>query len=318
VPRRDSYNWLVDSLELYRSVVWEYARLALTYTVLSKRKLIKLVSGKYVKGWDDPRLSTLNGFRRRGYSAEGINNFCEAIGVTRNNSVLPIENLEEYVRQDLNKTSRRVFAVSDPVKATIRNWTGGKVKIQCPNIPEMPEKGEHEVPFDGTFYIEKSDFRENDEAEYFGLALNSAQPKFVKLRYVNVDIKAVDIKKDSNGEITEIVLEQIPKGTSKHAIHWVPIQEAVKVQVRDYSRLFLSEDPVKKYEDDWLKDLNPNSLSVACAYVDPSIKDLKPFDRIQFERIGYYCVDPDTTSNLIVVNRTVSLKESTWKKHQKQ
>lgn len=317
VPRRDSYNWLVDSLGLYRSVVWEYARLNLTYTVLSKRKLIQLVTGKHVNGWDDPRLSTINGLRRRGYSPDGINNFCESIGVTRNNSVIPIEMLEEYVRQDLNKTSRRCFAVFNPVKATIRNWTAGSVAYKCPNVPEVPERGEHTVQFDGTFFIEKTDYREVDEKDYFGLALKTDKQKYVKLRYVNVDVKLVDIIKDANGEVVELILEQDPKGNTKHAIHWVPVQGAVKVEVRNYERLFLSEDPVKKYDKDWLKDLNPNSLTLATAWADPSVKDLKAYDRIQFERQGYYCVDPDTSKDHVVVNRTVNLKESTWKKQQK-
>jgi len=299
-------------------LVWEYARLALTYTVLSKRKLIQLVNGKYVKGWDDPRLSTLNGFRRRGYSPEGINNFCEAIGVTRNNSVIPFEMLEEYVRQDLNKTSRRVFAVFSYIKATVKNWTGGKISIKCPNVPEIPEKGEHNVPFDGTFYLEKTDFRESDEADYYGLALNTTKPKFVKLRYINIDVKLVEIKKNANGEVLELVLEHDPKANSKHAIHWVSTEDAVTVEVRNYDKLFLSEDPVKKYDKEWLKDLNPNSLVISTALADPSIKDVKPYDRIQFERLGYYCVDPDSTRNHIVVNRTVSLKESSWKKQNKQ
>jgi len=310
----------VDSLELYRSVVWEYARLSLTYTVLSKRKLIQLVTGKYVRGWDDPRLSTINGLRRRGYSPDGINSFCEAIKITRNNSTIPIEMLEEFVRQDLNKSSRRVFAVFSYVKATVKNWLGGTVVVKCPNVPEIPEKGEHTIPFDGTFYLEKTDFRENDEADYFGLALNSTQPKFVKLKYVNIDVRLVEIRKNANGEVVEVVLERSedPTVNTKHAIHWVTVDGAVKVEVRNYDRLFLSEDPIKKYDKDWLKDLNPNSLHVTYTLADPSIKELKAYERIQFERLGYYCIDPDSTKDHPVVNRTVTLKESTWKKQKKQ
>jgi len=315
VARRESYNWLVDSLDLYRSVVWEYARLALTYTVMSKRKLIKLVTDKHVNGWDDPRLSTLVAFRRRGFPPEGINKFCEEIGVTRNNSIIPVERLEETVRKQLNATSRRIFAVFEPIKLVVRNWEGGDITAECPNVPNQPEKGVHKIPFSGTVWIERNDFREKDEKEYFGLALDSA--KYIKLKYTDLNIRLVELVKDDKGNVVSLIAENDPKAVSKHAIHWIDAKtEPLKIEVRNYERLFLSEDPLK-LGDDWLKDINPNSLSVTHAIIDSSVKDLKAYDRVQFERVGYFAVDPDTKGDNYVFNRTVSLKESTWKKHQK-
>eukprot|EP01125_Pyxidicula_operculata_P011886 TRINITY_DN388_c4_g1_i1.p1 TRINITY_DN388_c4_g1~~TRINITY_DN388_c4_g1_i1.p1 ORF type:complete len:737 (+),score=227.30 TRINITY_DN388_c4_g1_i1:804-3014(+) len=322
VPRREPYNWLVDSLGLYRSVVWEYARLELTHVVLSKRKLIKLVKDNYVKGWDDPRLPTIQGLRRRGYSPEGINNFCIDIRVTRNNSVIPYERLEELVRKDLNETSRRCFAVFDPIKLTIKNWTGGVIESTCPNVPKKPERGEHKLPFTNTIYIERDDFKEHDEKDYFGLALNSNPPKFVKLKYADVNIKLVDVVRNGEGKIVELLAEHDPKAVTKHAIHWIAIvdgKEPLKAEIRNYERLFNSEEPIKKMGDNWLQDLNKNSLEITSALVDPSVRELKPLDRVQFERVGYYCLDPDTNAknDHFVFNRSVTLKESTWKKSQK-
>jgi len=308
----------VDSLGLYRSLVWEYARLDLTHTVLSKRKLIKLVKEKYVNGWDDPRLSTLFGIRRRGFSPEGINKFCDDIGVTRNNSIIPIERLEEFIRQDLNSTSRRCFAIFNPIKLTIKNWNRGTVSVVCPNIPGK-EAGTHTLPFAGTCYLERDDYKEADEPEYFGLALKSEKPKFVKLKYVDLDIKLVDIIKNKDGKAVELIVEHDPKANTKHAIHWIaPVEgtEPLKAEIRHYEHLFMSEEPIKTFGDNWMEDINPNSLEVKEAIVDPSCASLKPYDRIQFERVGYYCVDPDSTAQRLVFNRTVTLKESTWKKRQ--
>jgi len=316
VGRRESYNWLVDSLELYRSHVWEFARLDLTHTVLSKRKLIKLVTEKYVRGWDDPRLPTINGLRRRGFSAAGINKFCEDVGVTRNNSLIPFEKLEEFVRQDLNATSRRCFAVFDPIKVSLKNWNKGNIDVVCPNVPGKEEAGVHTIPFSGTFYIEREDFRELDELEYYGLALKSDRLKVVKLKYADIDIILVDIVKDKTGKPVELIVEQDLKATAKHAIHWISTtgKEIAISEARLYDQLFMSDEPIKTFGDNWLMDLTPNSLEVKDIIVDPSCAELKPYDRIQFERVGYFCVDPDSTTDRMVFNRTVTLKESNWKK----
>eukprot|EP01121_Diplochlamys_sp_Union-15-3_P000019 TRINITY_DN10014_c0_g1_i2.p1 TRINITY_DN10014_c0_g1~~TRINITY_DN10014_c0_g1_i2.p1 ORF type:complete len:557 (+),score=88.14 TRINITY_DN10014_c0_g1_i2:184-1671(+) len=320
--RRESYNWLVDASELYRSVVWEYGRLNLTHTLLSKRKLIKLVHDGYVRGWDDPRMSTLKGYRRRGYTPEGINNFCEEIGVTRKTAVFTdIELLEHFVREHLNEIAPRKFAVLDPLKVTITNWPGGIEQIEASNLPGKEEKyGFRKVPLTGTIYIEHSDFKEKDVKNYYGLALSTAdgKPKYVRLKYA-YNIAVTDVVKDKDGKITELLAVYDPKNTEKTStsIHWVAdtSKEGTKVltaEIRLYERLFKSKNPAEV--DDWLGDLNPNSEKVVTAIVEPSVKQLKVEDKVQFERIGYFCVDPDTSKDHIVLNRTVPLKESKWKK----
>jgi len=282
------------------------------------------VHGNFVRGWDDPRLPTIVGFRRKGYSPQGINNFCADVGVTTNVSTIPIEKLEQFVRNDLNVTSRRIFAVLDPIKVTIRNGTAGLTEVRCANVPGKPEFGEHTIPFSNSFFIECSDFKEVDEADYFGLALNNPD-KYIKLKNANINVHLVDVKKDDSGKVIELIVEHdngALANTKVHPIHWVPIiegKEPIKVEVRDYERLFLSDDPVGKCGKEWLNDLNPNNLRIHSAVVDPSVVDLKPLDRIQFERLGFYCVDPDTDVENVkyVFNRTVGLKESNWKKGKK-
>jgi len=306
---------LVDTLGLYRSHVFEFARLQLTHTILSKRKLITLVAKKYVHGWDDPRMSTLQGYRRRGYSPEGINALCNDVGVTVHNSIIPIEKLEQFVRLDLNKTSRRIFCIFDPLKVTIINWTEGKKIVNAPNVPGDEAKGEHKIPFCSTVLIERTDFKEKKEEGYFGLTLEEPT-KCVKLKYANVDIRVVEAKKHE-GQITELIVEAVPNGNAQHAIHWIAIEEGVeplKIEVRDYTHLFLSEEPVKQWGSEWLSDINPHSLTIRHGLIDNSVRDLKPLDRVQFERHGFYCTDPDSKGDKYVFNRTVSLKESTWKK----
>lgn len=217
--------------------------------MLSKRKLIHLVKEKIVAGWDDPRMPTIQGLRRRGYSPEGINAFCQDIGVTRNSSVIPIEKLEEFVRVELNATSRRLFAVADPVKLTLRGFKTLPATVEVANVPGIPEKGVHTLPFSSTLYIERSDFREVDEEDYFGLALKTkdGKQKGVKLKYANIEVYIVEVKKDNAGNIVELVGEP-GDGTAKHAIHWiaiVPGQEPIKVEIRDYDHLYMSEEPAK-------------------------------------------------------------------------
>jgi glutaminyl-tRNA synthetase len=318
--RRESYNWLVDAVGLYRSRVWEMARLNLTHTMLSKRKLIHLVKEKTVRGWDDPRMPTIQGYRRKGMSPEGINAFCKDIGVTRNASVIPIEKLEEFVRQDLNANSRRIFALYDPVKLTIKNWTKGVLDVEVANVPGKPEKGSHRIPFSASLLVERADVRESDEEDFFGLALKTkdGKPKVIKLKYANVDIKLVDIIKDGSGKIKELTAEAVEGAETRHAIHWIgllPGQEPTKIEVREYAHLFKSEEPAR-FEGNWLDDINPNSETVRHGVIDPSSVDLKVLDRVQFERTGYYCVDMDSKPDRLVFNRTMALKESTWKKQQ--
>jgi glutaminyl-tRNA synthetase len=312
--RRESYNWLVNTLGLYLAKVHEFARLQLTNTILSKRKLIQLVEGKHVTGWDDPRMSTVRGFRRRGFSPEGINKFCDDVGITTRVSIIPIEKLEQFVRLDLDKTSRRIFAIFDPIRVTLKNFDGEVKSIKCPNVPNLPVFGDHFIPFTGNFFIERNDFREKDEKDYFGMALDNSE-KVVRLKYTDFNIKLIEIKKNDDGSISELIVEHSTLA-SKHAIHWVPItagEEPIKIEVREYDRLFLSEDPIATYAKEWLKDLNPNSLKIVTAIIDPSVKELKAFDRIQLERAGFYMVDPDTTSEKVVLNKTMGLKESKWK-----
>lgn len=319
--RRESYNWLLDALDLYKPVVWEFGRLKLTHTMMSKRKLIELVKGDFgIRGWDDPRLPTVNGMRRKGYTPESIKNFAEDIGVTRKpNVIVDYEKLEQFVREHLNVIALRMFAVLDPIKLTISNWEEGKVTdVIFPNIPNKPEAGERKSKFTGVVYIEKSDFQMDDSHGYFGLALNSSKPKWVRLKYANVIVRLVEVKNDDSGNPIELVCEYDKEGLIKKPkgnIHWIakPLDgEPKKCEVRQYSHLFKSPEPNKV--ENWRKDIDPNSERVITAYVDDYAYELKPLDKVQFERHGYYCVDQDSTPDLIVFNSTVSLKESKEKK----
>eukprot|EP01133_Synstelium_polycarpum_P012925 gene12925-15182_t len=306
--RRLTYNWLIDVLGLYRPVVWEYSRLNLTHTVLSKRKIIKLVTEKIVNGWDDPRLSTLNAFRRKGYTPEAINSLCETIGVTRaNNTTIPYELLELCCRNDLNDKVTRAMVVLDPLRVVITNYPEGETEeVEAFNIPHKPEAGKHKVPFSRVLYIERSDFRLEDSSDYFGLAPN----KEVLLKYA-YNIRCEEVIKSSTGQITEIRATYDKTNASKtKAIHWVSSksgEQPMEIEVRLYEHLFLQED----LGDDWLQQINPNSLRIVQgALADVTLAGAKEYDRFQFERTGFFCVDKDTTPSKIVVNRTVSLKEN--------
>jgi glutaminyl-tRNA synthetase len=318
-PRRESYNWLIDSLDMYRPVVWEYGRLSLTHTVLSKRKLIKIVKDGIVRGWDDPRMPTIVGVRRRGFTPEAINTFCEKIGVTRSDSVvIDYGVLEECVRDHLNDIAIRAMAVLEPLKVTIANWDKGVYSVERPNIPEK-DKGTNKVPISGVIYIEKSDFKEVDVKDYFGLALKTAngQPKWVRLKYA-FPICVTDVKRNDQGEIVELIAEYDKDGSVKKPIgglHWVAQPEAgkepLKIECRLYKSLFKSANPGEL--ENWLGDIDPDSLQVVHAFADPSVLSLAAGDKLQFERVGYFCVDPDTKDGNVVVNRTVTLKESKFK-----
>jgi glutaminyl-tRNA synthetase len=321
--RRQSYFWLLEELGIYKPVVWEYGRLNLTNCVLSKRRLIRLVEDKYVSGWDDPRMPTIVGYRRRGFTPEAINTFCEDIGVTRNTTVtIDFEVLENHVREHLNILAPRVMAVMEPLKVVITNWTGPVEKIDVLNFPGKPEHGTHTVPLSNVVYIERSDFKEEDVKNFFGLALKTAdnKPKWVGLKYA-YPIAITDAKKDANGRIVELSAicekdkDAIAKMKLKGHLHWVAQpevgKEPAKIEVRLYDKLFKSKNPGSL--DDWLGDLNPHSrVDVHDVFIDPhALVGLNVGSKLQFERHGYFCVDPDTKDGgHYVFNRTVSLKES--------
>lgn len=324
VPRRESYYWLIDVLGLYKPLVWEYGRLNLTHTVLSKRLLIQLVKDGHVRGWDDPRMPTIAAYRRRGYTPESINNFCEEIGVTRNDSVfVPIERLELSLRSDLDPKAVRMMAVTKPLKIKISNLASPKVCERL-NVPGNPSLGSNKITLTKVVYIERSDFKETDIEKYNGLALvtKNGQPKWVRLKYGVVIAITKVIKDEKTGEILELEAihdekEEIkrPSGT----IHWVPAPNAddlsiepLKAEFRLYSHLFRSEKPVQLKAEERMADLNPDSLVVCHGYIDPTAASLKVWDHMQFERLGYFNVDPDTNvnGNGLVFNRSVGLVEA--------
>ncbi|EFA83742.1 glutamine-tRNA ligase [Heterostelium album PN500] len=306
--RRLSYNWLIDVLGLYRPVVWEYARLNLTHTVLSKRKIIRLVKEKVVNGWDDPRLSTLNAFRRKGYTPESINLLCETIGVTRtNNTTIPYELLEFCLRQDLNDKVTRAMVVFDPIKVVITNYPENESEeITVKNIPHIATSGTHTVPFSRVVYIERNDFRLQDDANFFGLAPN----KEVLLKYA-YNIKCNEVIQDAAGKVVELrVTYDKTNATKTKTIHWVSSKAGAQptpVEIRLYEHLFTQED----LGDDWFDQVNPNSLKIiTTALADATVLGSKPYDRFQFERIGFFCTDEDSTPEKLVFNRTCLLKEN--------
>jgi len=309
--RRESYYWLLDALKIYKPLVWEYSRLNISNTVLSKRKLIKLVSEGHVKGWDDPRMPTVRGIRRRGYTADALNNFCDRCGVTRSANLISFVLLEQCCREDLEVKSSRAMAVLEPLKVVITNWTGGVKEISVPNHPKDATRGSHVVPLSPVIYIEQSDFREVDVKGYKRLAPN----KSVGLLHASCTITCTDFTKSPNGTISEIkaTIDFAPKAKPAGHIHWVaepaPGVSPLKVELRLYDKLFMSEQPGSL--DNWESDLNPNSLVVVSnCLLDPSVKGCKVGTQFQFERVGYFAVDTDSSADHMVWNRVVSLKES--------
>lgn len=316
---RPLYDWFCKSLGIFNPRQIEFARLKLSYTVMSKRKLLQLVQEKHVSGWDDPRMPTLSGLRRRGYTPEAIRAFCDDIGVAKFISTIPVLKLENAVRDHLNKVAERRMAVLDPVKLTITNWPEGKTEMaEAVNNPEDPDAGTRRIPFSGTLWIEREDFREEAPRKYFRLKLGGA----VRLRYAYI-IDCHDVVKDADGNVVEILCTYDPATHSGHdssgrkvkgTIHWVSQPEAVDCEVRMYDRLFKVEDP-----DDapaggsFLDHLNPDSLSVVTAKVEPALAEVEEGTRIQFERNGYYCADRDGAPGRPVFNRIVPLRD-TWEK----
>jgi glutaminyl-tRNA synthetase len=321
---RPLYNWYIQALGIFPSQQIEFDRLNLTYTLLSKRKLLQLVQEKRVSGWDDPRMPTLSGIRRRGYTPEAIRNFCASIGVTKTNGTIELAMLEHFVREDLNRHAPRVMAVLKPLKVVIDNYPEGQVEeMNAVNNPEDKAAGERKVPFSRVLYIEQDDFREEPPKGYFRLSPG----KEVRLRY-GYFITATRVIKNDRGEIIEVHCTYDPAtrgGDSpdgrkvKSTIHWVSADHAVQAEVRVYDNLFSNPDPGDVPEGkEFTANLNPNSLEVISdARLEPSLKSAQAGDRFQFERLGYFCMDPDSMPDKLIFNRTVALKD-TWAKVEKK
>jgi glutaminyl-tRNA synthetase len=318
---RPLYEWFLDQLGVFKPRQIEFARLNMNYTVMSKRKLRRLVEEGHVKGWDDPRMPTLRAMRRRGYTAEAILEFIRRVGVAKNYSITDVALLEECVRDDLNKHSPRRMAVIKPLKVIIDNYPDDLVEeMNAVNNPEDPNAGTRKVPFSKVLYIEQDDFRETPPPKYYRLYPGNE----VRLRYAYF-IKCTHVVKDENGEIREVHATYDPAtrgGDSpdgrkvKSTIHWVSAAHAQEAEIRMYDRLFTKEDP-EEGEEGFIEALNPNSLTIQTGFVEPLLAQTKPGDRFQFERQGYFSTDLDSTSDKPVFNRTVSLKD-TWAKIEKK
>jgi glutaminyl-tRNA synthetase len=325
---RPLYDWLLEQLvsrdPAGRPQQIEFARLNLNYTVMSKRKLLQLVQQRHVSGWDDPRMPTVSGLRRRGYTPESIRDFCARIGIAKKENVIDVAQLEHSVREDLNLRAPRVMTVLRPLRVVITNYPEGLVEeVDVINNPEDPGAGTRQVPFSRVLYIERDDFREDPPKKFFRLSPG----REVRLRCAYF-ITCTEVLKDDRGEIVELRCTYDPAtrgGDSpdgrrvKATLHWVSAAHAIPVEVRLYDRLFVAEDPERAAEGrSFLDHLNPASLEVlhGCQ-AEPGLATARPMDRFQFERLGYFCVDPDTTPSALVFNRTVSLRDS-WAKIEKQ
>ncbi len=321
---RPLYDWFLDQLGIYHPQQIEFARLNLTYTVMSKRKLLQLVKDNYVNGWDDPRMPTISGMRRRGFSPSGIRSFAKVIGVNKTNSTVDVALLEHCIREDLNKTSPRVMAVLRPLKVIITNYPDGQVEwMDAVNNPEDPTAGTRKVPFSKVLYIEQDDFMENPPSKFFRLSPG----KEVRLRYAYF-IKCEKAIKDAAGNIVELHCTYDPAtrgGDSpdgrkvKATLHWVAESHALDAEIRLYNHLFTKENPEETPEGEhFTANLNPDSLQVLTGCkIEPHVKDTQALDRWQFERMGYFCTDPDSQNGKLVFNRTLTLKD-TWAKIQQK
>ncbi|HUM65642.1 MAG TPA: glutamine--tRNA ligase/YqeY domain fusion protein, partial [Chitinophagaceae bacterium] len=321
VPHRELYDWLIEKLEIYPSHQYEFARRNLTYTVMSKRKLLQLVTEQHVNGWDDPRMPTISGMRRRGYTPEAIREFCDRIGIAKRDNIVDVGLLEFFVREDLNKKALRRMVVFDPLKLVITNFTADEELVKSENNPEDLTAGEREVPFSNELYIEREDFMEDPPKKYFRLA--PGQMVRLKSAYI---IKCDEVIKDENDLVTELRCSYIPESKSgsdtsginvKGTLHWVSVKHAVTVEVREYDRLFKVEDPSSE-EGDFKDYINPDSLKIVkTAFAEPALKNAKFEERYQFIRKGYFTLDPDSSTSGMVFNKTVGLKDS-WKAGQKK
>lgn len=316
---RPLYDWFIEKLEIFPSKQYEFARLNLSYTVMSKRKLLQLVQEKVVMGWNDPRMPTICGLRRRGYTPEAIRYFADKVGVAKRDNVIDLSLLEFCLREDLNKRVERRMAVLNPLKVVITNYPENQSEeLEAINNPEDESAGKRMIPFSREIYIEQEDFMENPPKKFFRLAPG----KEVRLRYAYF-IKCNDVIKDENGNIVELHCTYDPASRGGNSpdgrkvqgtIHWVSIPHAVKAEVRLFDRLFSNPDPNNVPEGvDWKSSLNPDSLKIIEGLIEPSLQNASVLDKFQFERIGYFCVDSDTTSKKLVFNRTATLKD-TWAK----
>ncbi|WP_396165635.1 glutamine--tRNA ligase/YqeY domain fusion protein [Flavobacterium sp.] len=328
VMHRELYNWFLDQISddtKVRPNQYEFARLNLNYTVMSKRKLLQLVQENIVNGWDDPRMPTISGLRRRGYTAKSIRNFCETIGVAKRENVIDVSLLEFCLREDLNKTAPRVMAVLDPVKLVITNYPEGKEEwLEAENNQEDEAAGFRKVPFSRELYIEREDFLEVAPAKFFRLSIGNE----VRLKNGYI-IKGESVTKDANGVITEIQVtydEDSRSGSGSEAsqrkvagtLHWVSISHAIEAEVRLYDRLFIDEAPDSHKEKNFLDFMNTTSLEIVKGFVEPSLADVKSNDKFQFQRLGYFNVDKDTTASKLVFNKTVGLKDAWEEKGKKE
>jgi len=318
------YKWYIEQLGIFPSQQIEFDRLSITYTLLSKRKLLQLVQEKHVNGWDDPRMPTLSGLRRRGFTPEAIRAFVASAGVSRTNGIVDIEMLEHFQRDDLNHRASRAMAVLHPLKVVVDNYPEGKEEfVEVANNPEDPAAGTRQVPFSREIYIEQDDFREVPPPKYYRLSPG----KEVRLRNAYF-VTAKDVVKDGAGNVTEVhcVYDPASRGGNspdgrkvKSTMHWVSARHAISAEIRLYDKLFLKPDPGDVEEGKtFLDNLNPNSLEVLSdAKLEPSLAKAKPGDRYQFERVGYFCLDPDSSETRKIFNRTLALKD-TWAKIEKK
>ncbi len=324
---RELYDWFLDqvvSQDKVRPKQREFARRNLSHTVVSKRKLAKLVEEKVVIGWDDPRMPTISGLKRRGYSPESIRNFADTIGIAKRDNLIDVSLLEFQVRDHLNKVAPRVMGVLDPLKVVITNYPEGEEEwLDAENNPEDETAGSRKVPFSKEIYIEKEDFREEANKKFFRLKLG----KEVRLKNAYI-IKAESCTKDTDGNIIEVQCTYDPKSKSgsgteeslrkvKGTLHWVSIKHAIEAEVRLYDRLFTVESPDTHKDKDFMDFVNPDSLEVITGYLEPSLQEAKIGDQVQFQRLGYFCVDTDSTSEKLVFNKTVGLRDS-WAKIQQK
>jgi glutaminyl-tRNA synthetase len=322
IPHRELYDWFIEKLEIYPSKQYEFARLNMTYTVMSKRKLLQLVNEGHVKGWDDPRMPTLTAVRRRGYTPESIREFCDKIGVAKRENLIDVGLLEFCVREHLNKVALRRMVVFEPLKVVITNYPEGKTEmVETDNNPEDENSGKREMPFSREVYIEQEDFMENPPKKFFRLA--PGQMVRLKSAYI---IRCDEAVKDSTGAVTELRCTYIPESRSgsdtsginvKGTLHWVSVQHAIPVEARLYDRLFKVEN-LGEAEGDFKEYLNPDSLQVLpTVYAEPALTEAQKGDRFQFLRKGYFCLDADSTSGKLVFNRTVTLRDM-WSKDGKK
>jgi len=322
-PHRKLYDWFKEQVHDYSLNEYplipkqrEFARLNLSYTIMSKRKLLKLVEDGVVSGWDDPRMPTISGLRRRGYTPNSIRKFIKKVGVAKRENVIDVSLLEFCIREDLNKTAPRVMAVLDPIKLVITNYPENKEEwLDAENNPEDDNAGTRQVPFSREIYIEKDDFKEEAGNKFFRLKLGGE----VRLKNAYI-IKAENVVKDANGNIIEIhcIYSEDTSKKVKGTLHWVSIKHAIQAEVREYDRLFMDESPDSHPDKDFMEFINPNSLKTINAFVEPSLADAKVGERFQFQRLGYFNVDDDSTSDKLVFNKTVGLRDSWAKQKPKQ